>query len=57
MYEAAAIGADIKVSEELTAGFEYGTAGGASDIVLLYAAWGFGSGINDEIDDGDRLIK
>nr|WP_320189915.1 hypothetical protein [uncultured Desulfobacter sp.] len=45
LYEAAAIGAEVKVSEELTAGFEYGTAGGVADIVLLYGEWDFGSGV------------
>lgn len=45
LYEAAAIGAEVKVSDELTAGFEYGTADGVADIVLLYGEWDFGSGI------------
>jgi len=45
LYEAAAIGAEVTVSDELTAGFEYGTAGGVADIVLLYGEWNFGSGI------------
>ena len=29
----------------LTAGFEYGAAGGVADVVLLYGEWNFGSGI------------
>lgn len=45
LYEAAAIGAEVKVSDTLTAGFEYGTAGGVADIVLLYGEWNFGSGV------------
>jgi len=45
LYEGAAIGAEVKVSDELTAGFEYGTADGVADIVLLYGEWDFGSGI------------
>ncbi|MDX9963520.1 porin [Desulfobacter postgatei] len=45
LYDAAAIGAEIKVSDELTAGFEYDTGGGTANIVLLYGEWTFSSGI------------
>ena len=45
LYEAASIGANVKVSDELTGCFEYGTAGGVADVVLLYGEWDFGSGI------------
>ena len=45
LYEAGMIGAEVKVSDDLTAGFEYGAAGGVADVVLLYGEWNFGSGI------------
>lgn len=38
------IGAKVKVSDELTGGFEYGTLGGDANIRLLYGEWDFGNG-------------
>ena len=43
MYANANIGANVKVSDELSARFEYGTDGGAN-IRHLYGVWNFGSG-------------
>ncbi len=40
----ARIGAKVKVSDELTGRFEYGTSGGNANIRLLYGAWNFGAG-------------
>lgn len=40
----ARIGAKVKVSDELTGRFEYGTKDGDANIRLLYGAWNFGSG-------------
>ncbi|WP_035235529.1 hypothetical protein [Desulfobacter vibrioformis] len=40
----ARIGAKVKVSDELTGRFEYGTSGGNANIRLLYGAWDFGAG-------------
>ncbi|WP_020586394.1 hypothetical protein [Desulfobacter curvatus] len=40
----ARIGARVKVSDELTGRFEYGTIGGDANIRLLYGEWDFGSG-------------
>jgi opacity protein-like surface antigen len=38
------IGANIVVSDELTARFEYGTSGGNANIRYLYGVWNFGGG-------------
>lgn len=38
------IGAKVKVSDELTGRFEYGTSGGNANIRLLYGTWNFGAG-------------
>lgn len=38
------IGANIVVSDELTARFEYGTSGGNANIRYLYGVWDFGGG-------------
>lgn len=38
------IGAKVKVSDELTGRFEYGTGGGNANIRLLYGTWNFGAG-------------
>jgi len=38
------IGADVKVSDELTGCFEYGASGGNADVRLLYGEWNFGAG-------------
>lgn len=40
----ARIGANVKVSDELTGRFEYGASGGNANIRLLYGEWDFGSG-------------
>jgi hypothetical protein len=40
----ARIGANVKVSDELTGRFEYGTSGGVANIRLLYGTWTFGEG-------------
>lgn len=40
----ARIGAKVKVSDELTGRFEYGTGGGNANIRLLYGTWNFGAG-------------
>ena len=40
----ARIGANVKVSDELTGRFEYGTSGGNANIRLLYGTWTFGEG-------------
>ena len=40
----ARIGAKVKVSDELTGRFEYGTSGGSANIRLLYGEWNFGAG-------------
>lgn len=45
LYDASAIGAEVKVSDELSGRFEYGAADGNADVVLLYGEWNFGSGI------------
>ncbi len=38
------IGAKVKVGDELSGRFEYGTADGNANIRLLYGAWNFGAG-------------
>lgn len=38
------IGAKVKVSDELTGGFEYGASGGKANIRKLYGEWDFGGG-------------
>lgn len=40
----ARIGANVKVSDELTGRFEYGASGGNANIRLLYGEWNFGAG-------------
>jgi len=40
----ARIGANVKVSDDLSGRFEYGTGGGNANIRLLYGEWNFGSG-------------
>lgn len=40
----ARIGANVKVSDELTGRFEYGAGSGNANIRLLYGTWNFGSG-------------
>ncbi len=40
----ARIGASVKVSDELTGGFEYGASGGNANIRKLYGEWNFGAG-------------
>ena len=40
----AAIGAEVKVSDTLGGGFEYGTEDGSANVVLLYGVWNFGAG-------------
>lgn len=40
----ARIGADVKVSDELTGRFEYGTGGENANVRLLYGEWNFGAG-------------
>jgi len=40
----ARIGAKVKVSDELTGRFEYGTSGGSANIRHLYGEWNFGAG-------------
>jgi len=40
----ARIGANVKVSDELTGRFEYGASGGTANIRLLYGEWNFGAG-------------
>lgn len=40
----ARIGASVKVSDELTGGFEYGAGGGVANIRKLYGEWDFGGG-------------
>jgi hypothetical protein len=40
----ARIGAKVKVSDELTGRFEYGTSDDAANIRLLYGEWNFGAG-------------
>lgn len=40
----ARIGATVKVSDELTGGFEYGAGGGKANIRKLYGEWNFGGG-------------
>jgi len=38
------IGANVKVSDELSGRFEYGASGGNANIRLLYGVWNFGAG-------------
>ena len=38
------IGADVKVSDELTGRFEYGADSGIANVRLLYGEWNFGAG-------------
>jgi hypothetical protein len=38
------LGAKVKVSDELSAGFEYGASGGSANIRHLYGEWNFGAG-------------
>ena len=40
----ARIGANVKVSDELTGRFEYGASSGNANIRLLYGTWNFGGG-------------
>jgi len=40
----ARLGATVKVSDELTGGFEYGAGGGVANIRKLYGEWNFGAG-------------
>jgi len=40
----ARIGATVKVSDELTGGFEYGASSGVANIRKLYGEWNFGAG-------------
>ncbi len=40
----ARIGANVKVSDELTGRFEYGASGGNANVRLLYGEWNFGAG-------------
>jgi hypothetical protein len=40
----ARIGANVKVSDELTGAFEYGTSGGNANVRKLYGEWNFGAG-------------
>lgn len=44
IYASSVIGADVKVSDELSGRFEYGTDGGNANIRHLYGVWNFGSG-------------
>lgn len=44
LHSNARIGAKVKVSDELTGRFEYGTGGGNANIRLLYGEWDFGTG-------------
>ncbi|WP_321493032.1 porin [uncultured Desulfobacter sp.] len=46
LYQDACIGAEVKVSDELSAGFEYDAdgAGGTAGIEVLYGEWNFGAG-------------
>lgn len=44
LYSDSAIGANVIVSDELSARFEYGAKNGVADVVLLYGVWNFGSG-------------
>lgn len=39
-----AIGAEVTVSDSLSAGFEYGAEDGSANLVLLYGQWHFGAG-------------
>ncbi len=45
LYDASKIGAEVKVSDELSGHFEYGAEDGKADVRLLYGEWNFGSGI------------
>ena len=38
------IGAEVRVSDTLGGGFEYGTEDGSANVVLLYGVWNFGAG-------------
>lgn len=38
------IGAKVKANDEISGGFEYGTAGGNANIRLLWGEWNFGAG-------------
>ncbi|MCP3944534.1 MAG: porin [Desulfobacteraceae bacterium] len=40
----ARIGANVKVSDELSGRFEYGTSDGNANVRLLYGVWNFGAG-------------
>ncbi len=44
LYGNARIGAKVKVSDELTGQFEYGTLSGTSNIRILWGEWNFGAG-------------
>ncbi|WP_321493098.1 hypothetical protein [uncultured Desulfobacter sp.] len=44
LHSNARIGANVKVSDELTGRFEYGASGGNANIRLLYGEWNFGAG-------------
>ena len=44
LYASSKIGANVKVSDELSGRFEYGTSGGDANIRHLYGVWNFGSG-------------
>ena len=45
LYSSALIGANVKVSDELSGRFEYGTSGGVANIRHLYGEWDFGAGV------------
>lgn len=67
----AAIGAEVKVSDTLGGGFEYGTEDGSANVVLLYGVWDFGAGslmvgqnevpaflgISGQVYDDDRALE
>lgn len=44
LYDGACIGAEVKVSDELSAVFEYDSTGGTATISYLYGEWNFGPG-------------
>ncbi|MFH2061090.1 MAG: hypothetical protein ABIJ59_19675 [Pseudomonadota bacterium] len=44
MYATSRVGANVKVSDELSGQVEYGTANGVANIRLLYGTWNFGGG-------------
>lgn len=44
LYSSSKIGANVKVSDELSGRFEYGTCNGVANIRHLYGVWDFGAG-------------